>query len=108
MYIYALRKNKPLIISVPTNPSRIVVSDGFHITKPLNVTYGTNRTHYFKIACAVADDQLLVGFVIMILLYAAGATSGIILLQLMSLAPILFFLFLYYINRKEFIRIQPA
>jgi hypothetical protein len=30
------------------------------------------------------------------------------LLQLLSLLPVGYFLFIYYINRKEFIQIRPA
>ena len=84
------------------------MTDGFHITKPLELTYSPRYTHFYKIVCAIEDDQLLVGLIIIILVYAMGATSGMILLQVLSMAPILYFLFLYYINRKEFIQIRPA
>ncbi|HEU4470136.1 MAG TPA: hypothetical protein VFR58_03555 [Flavisolibacter sp.] len=107
-YIYALAKNKPIVIDMPTNPARLVVTDGFHITKPLELAYSPRHTHFYRIACAIEDDQLLVGFLIIILVYAMGATSGMILLQLLSMVPIFYFLFIYYINRKEFIRIHPV
>ena len=107
-YIYALVKNKPIIVSMPTNPSKIVVTDGFHITKPLEVTYSPRHTYYFQIVCGIQNDQLLVGAIIGALVYAMGATSGMVLLQILSAAPIIYFLFLYYINRKEFIRLQTA
>lgn len=108
MFIYPLIRNKPIKITIPTNPSRVVVTDGFHITKPVNVGFTKDHTHYYKVVCAIEDDQLLVGLVIMILLYAMGTTSGMIFLQILSLAPIVYFLFLYYVNRKEFIRILPV
>ena len=108
VYIYSLVKNKPVVIDIPSNPSRVVVTDGYHITKPMEVIYSQKRTYYFKVVCAIEDDQLLVGFIIIVLLYAMGATSGIIFLQLLSLGPLVYFLFLYYINRKEFIQIRPA
>ena len=107
-YIYALVKNKPIIVSMPTNPSKIVVTDGFHITKPLEVTYSPRHTYYFQIVCGIQNDQLLVGAIIGALVYAMGATSGMVLLQILSAAPIIYFLFLYYINRKEFIQIRPV
>jgi hypothetical protein len=108
MFIYPLIRNKPITITIPTNPSRIVVTDGFHITQPVSVGFSQAHTQYYKVACAIEDDQLLVGLIIMVLLYAMGATSGIIFLQVLSLAPIFYFLFLYYINRKQFIRILPV
>ena len=107
-YIYSLVKNKPIIVTIPTSPSRIVVTDGYHITRPFEVTYSQSRTYYFQIVCGIQNDQLLVGAIIGGLVYAMGTTSGMILLQILSVAPILYFLFLYYINRKEFIQIRPV
>ena len=107
-YIYALVKNKPIVVNIPTNPSHIVVTDGFHITKPLELTYSFSKTYYFKVVCGIENDQLLVGTIIGIVIYMMGVTSGILILQLMSIVPIIYFLFLYYIKRKEFIQIRPV
>ena len=107
-YIYALVRNKPVIIDMPTNPTKLVVTDGFHITNPLNVTYSRDHTRYFTIACAIEDAQLIIGFIMTLVLYAMGYTSGIIFLQVLSTVPVIYFLFLYYIKRREFIRIQPV
>jgi hypothetical protein len=101
-------RNKPVVIDMPTNPTRLVVTDGYHITSPMDVTYSRKYTRYFTIVCAIEDAQLIIGFVLTLILYAMGYTSGIILLQLLSIGPVLYFLFLYYIKRKEFIRIQPV
>ena|SRR5437868_9205206 len=106
-YIYALVRNKPVVIDMPTNPSKVVITDGFHITKPITLSYTPNKKHYFTIGCAIEDGQLLFGFAIIIILYAMGATSGIIFLQILSMGPIFYFIFLYYVHRKEFIRIVP-
>jgi hypothetical protein len=95
------------VIEMPTNPTKLVVTDGFHITMPLNVTYSKNYTRYFTIVSLIEDAQLVVGFIITLVLYAMGFTSGIIFLRLLSIAPVLYFLFLYYIKRQNFIRIQP-
>jgi hypothetical protein len=106
--IYPLVRNKPVVIDMPTNPTKLVVTDGFHITIPTNVTYSKNYTRYFTIVCIIEDAQLIIGFILTLILYAMGLTSGIIFLQLLSLAPIFYFLFVYYIKRKDFIRIQPV
>ena len=106
--IYQLVRNKPVVIDMPTNPTKLVVTDGFHITAPLNVTYAKNYTRYFTIVCIVEDAQLIIGFVLTVVLYFMGYTSGILFLRLLCLVPIFYFLFLYYIRRKDFIRIQPV
>ena len=107
-YIYSLVTNKPLVVTIPTNPSKIVVTDGFHITQPLELTYSYTKTYYFKVVCGIENDQLLIGTIIGVVIYMMGVTSGLILLQLMSISPIIYFLFLYYIKRKEFIQIRPV
>ena len=106
--IYSLVKNKPVIIEMPTNPSRLVITDGYHITRPFELSYTPKRINYFQAVCVIEDDQLMVGLVITLLVYFMGATSDSILLQVLSIGPILYFLFLYYIKRKEFIQLRPA
>jgi hypothetical protein len=108
MHLYALIRNKPVVVSVPANPSRIVITDGFHITRPVDIRFSEQRICYLKVGCAIEDDQLLTGFVIMLLLFGMGATSGMLLLQILGLVPVLYILFRFYINRKDFIRIRPA
>jgi hypothetical protein len=107
-HIYSLVKNKPIVVDIPANHSKIVVTDGFHITKPLELTYSIARTYYFKIVCGIENDHLLVGSIIMGLMYMMGVTSGLVFLQLLSSVPVFYFLFLYYVKRREFIQILPA
>jgi len=108
MHIYTLRKGKPIVVTMPTNPAKIVVTDGFHITPPVQISYKPQRKHYFSIACIIENDVLVGGGVFMLILFFMGLSSGLLVLQLLSVAPIAYLLFLYYIKRKEFIRIQPA
>jgi len=108
MQIYSLMQNRPVVVVLQTAPSKLVVTDGFHITPPVQVTYSSKKTHYFTIACIVENDVLVGGGVAMIMLFFMGLSSGFIILQLLSIAPIFYLLFLYYIKRKEFIQIRPA
>lgn len=97
-----------MIISVEKNNPKIVVTDGYHFTKPLELVYHHLHTYYFKIVCAIDDTQLLAGLCVLILFYLMGFATGFFILKLLSLFPILYFLFLYYINRKEFIQITAV
>jgi hypothetical protein len=106
--IYSLVREKPIVVALPSNPSLIVVTDGYHITKPLEVKFSLRKTYYFKVVCGIENDQLLVGVIVAAIVYMMGLTSGILFLQLLSISPILYFLFLYYIKRKEFIQIRPV
>src|SRR6476646_9650945 len=108
MHIYPLKKGKPILVTMPTNPARIVVTDGFHITAPVQIAYTPQRTHYLAIACVVENDVLIGGAVFMTLLFFMWLSSGLVVLWLLSVLPIFCVLFFYYIKRKEFIRIRPV
>lgn len=106
MHIYSLQKGRPIVVTMPTNPARIVVTDGYHITGPVQITYSPQQKHYFTIACVVENDVLVGGGIFMTLLFFMGLSSGLLILQILSMTPILYLLFLYYVKRKEFIQIR--
>jgi hypothetical protein len=106
--IYPVKQGQQLVITVEENNPKIVVTDGYHFTKPLELVYHHLHTYYFKIVCAIDDTQLLAGFGVLSFFYLTGFVTGFLILKLLSLFPILYFLFLYYINRKEFIQIQAV
>ena len=106
--IYPLPSSKPVVVTVKENNPKIVVTDGYHFSKPLEIVYHHLNTYYFKVICAIDDLQLLAGSLLLILFYLLGFLTGFFILKLISFLPILYFLFLYYINRKEFIQITPV
>ncbi|HYM92828.1 MAG TPA: hypothetical protein VET23_01720 [Chitinophagaceae bacterium] len=106
--IYPLINDKPVTIDVQENHPSIVVTDGFHHTKPLELVYHHLNIYYFKVICAISDIQLLAGFMILALFYLLGFYTGFFFLKAISFFPIIYILFLYYINRKEFIQITPV
>jgi len=106
--IYPIKQDQQLVISVDRNNPKIIVTDGYHFTKPLELVYHHLHTYYFKIVCAIDNTQLLAGCGVLVLFYLMGFATGIFILKLISLFPILYFLFLYYINRKEFIQLQAV
>jgi hypothetical protein len=108
MHIYTLQKGKPLVITVSTSPAKIVVTNGFHITKTVMISYTPQRTRFFTVVSVVENDVLVGCSVVVLLLFFMGLSSGILVLWMLSIAPILRLLFLYYVKRKEFIRIKPA
>lgn len=106
--IYPVKQGQRVIIPLESNNPKVVVTDGYHFTKPLELVYHHLHTYYFKIVCAIDDTQLLAGCCVLVLFYLMGFVTGIFFLKLVSLFPVLYFLFLYYINRKEFIQIQAV
>ena len=106
--IYFLQKNKPILISVAANHSKIVATDGFHITKPLELSYNRPATYHLRIVCAIDDNLMYTGILLTLMFAIVGLVSQISILQLLSFVPVFYFLFFYYVKRKEFIQIQSV
>jgi hypothetical protein len=108
MAIYCLEKKMPVIIPVGQHRPLLVATDGYHHTSPYVLKNLKQQTYYFKVGCVIEDDQLIAGALVLALLYGIGLTADNGLMKALSFLPILYFLFLYYINRKQFLRFQPA
>lgn len=104
--IYQLDKERSVVISLETNHPQLVVTDGFHYTRSLEVACNQLTTYYLKVVCAIDDNLIAVGLLLLGLFYVVGLVSGIVLLQILSFLPIVYFLYYYYINRKEFIKVK--
>lgn len=106
--IFPLPIGERVIIPIQNNNPKIVLTDGYHYTKPLELVYHHYKVYHFKVVCVVDDFQLVAGFAIMIIFYILGLLTGFIFIQFLSLAPILYFLFFYYVNRNDFLQVRPS
>lgn len=104
--IYPLLNDKPVLIEADNDLIKIVVSDGFHFTKPIELKYSQPSYYHFKIVSPVNDLQLLGGAFVMFFFYLLGFITGILLMKLLSFAPIILLLIIYYLNRKSFIQVR--
>ena len=104
--IYPLPNEDPVIIEVFDNHPKIVVTDGFHFTKPIDLTYKQPSYYHFKVVCSIDDLQLLGNVFVLIVFYLLGFFTGSFVLKLLSFLPIFYLLFAYYIDRKSFIQLR--
>lgn len=104
--IYPLNNTEPVIIEIKDNHPRIVITDGYHFTKPIDLTYKQPSYYHFKVVCAIDDFQLIGTFFILALFYLLGFLTGIFILKLLSFLPIFYLLFAYYLDRNSFIQIR--
>lgn len=108
MTIYPIERGKPILVSFKAARPRVVVTDGYHYTKPLELVLQNLHIHYYKVVCTIEDDQLVFGFILLVLFYTAGLTSDLLLLKLMSFIPLIYFLIVYYRHRNSFLQLRPA
>jgi hypothetical protein len=106
--IYSLQNSKPVVIPVSENNPKIVITDGYHITKPLKLVYKDLHTYCFKVSCAINDIQLLIGFFLLAGMYLGGIYTGMLILKVFSFFPLIYLLTFYYLNRKDFIKLVPV
>jgi hypothetical protein len=104
--IYPLTNEDPVIIEVYDKHPRIVVTDGFHFTRPIDLNYKQPSYYHFKVVCSIDDMQLLGSFIVLIVFYLLGFFTDNLILKLLSFLPIFYLLFAYYIDRKSFIQIK--
>ena len=104
--IYPLTGDKPVIIEVKDKHPRIVVTDGFHFTKPIELDYKVPSYYHFKVVCSIDDIQLMGNVFGLVLFYLVGFYTGNLVLKLLSFLPILILLFAYYIDRKAFLQVK--
>ena len=96
----------PVIIEVQDNHPKVVVTDGFHFTKPIDLDYKQPSYYHFKVVCSIDDLQLLGNVFVLIVFYLLGFYTGSFALKVLSFLPIFYLLFAYYIDRKSFLQIK--
>lgn len=106
--IYPLLNSKPVVIPISENNPKVVVTDGYHITKPLKLVYKELPVYCFKVSCAISDLQLYIGFGVLAALYLAGMLTALLPLKIFSFFPLIYLLAFYYLNRKDFLKLVPV
>ncbi len=104
--IYPLRREEPVVITLPQRPTSLVVTDGFHISPPMQVDCFPRQACYLHVVCAIDDGLVYVGILLLAICILVGIISDILLLKFLSFLPLVYFLFHYYINRKAFLQIR--
>lgn len=106
--IYPLTAKEPVLIPLYSDSPRIVLTDGYHISKPLQLTYKRPGYFNFEVVCAIDDLQLWAGFLVMAVLYLLGFLTGFFFLKILSFAPLVVLLFYYYGRRRSFLQLRRA
>ena len=105
--IYNIEEGKETIITFQKNNANLVVTDGYHISKPLELVYHHIHTYYFHVDCAISNIQLFYGGFLLAVCVVIALLTGSLLFHVLSFFPILFLLYTYYINRSDFIQLHP-
>lgn len=106
--IYPLLTMEPVIIPVKEDHLSIVITDGFHFTRPLNLTYDQPGYFNFEVDCIVDDQQLLGGSLLLVICYLLAIFTGFLVFKLLSFTPILYFLFFLLHQAKKISAVEAS
>ncbi len=107
--IYTLASTKPVVITTQHNDITVVLTDGFHHSKPKKIFFREEvNTCCFKVSCAINDYYLLTCFLLLSAMYLGGIYWNINPLKILSFIPLLILVMIYYFNRKNFISLVPV
>lgn len=104
--IYELKEKQPLVITGKPPFTRMVVTNGFHSSRPVKINYREGYRLY-EVESAVDNVQLLTGLFMSMLFFFIYIFSGLRFFMLFANIPILIMLYLIYMKRHDFIRIYP-
>ncbi len=106
--IYPLLSSKPILIFSEKNHLTIVVTDGFHFTKSVKLEYEQPGYYNLEVTCVLDDLHLMGGLFLLVVLFLLGFFTGFLIFRVLSFIPIAWFLFYYYINRNNFLKLQKG
>ena len=82
--IYPLLTTQPVIIPVEKDQLSIVITDGFHFTRPLRLTYDQPGYFNFEVTCIVEDLQLPGGSLLLVICFLLALFTGFLVLKILS------------------------
>ena len=82
-----------------------MITDGFHCTRTFALNGQTGNNSFLTVVCILDNDRLLAGLILTLVLFLAGLTSGILFIRALSFVPTLYFLYSFYFNRQDFIKV---
>lgn len=101
--IYPLKEKQPVAISVSSNPVKIMVTNGFHYSKPVLLNTYQQDKYALQADCLLDDLRLGYGFFLMFLLFGMYWITSMRIFQIAANLPILYMLYLVYFRKKDFL-----
>jgi hypothetical protein len=104
--IYYFEKGKPALLQLYHPNCSIIITDGFHYSKPFHINF-QNKDHYRLRISSILDNGRL-SFIIMLtaILFLLAFLNELSWIKFLSFIPVIVFLYFYYINRKNFFLLE--
>jgi hypothetical protein len=105
--IYPMGNREELVIHVDHNNPVLVVTDGYHISRPLELVYHHLNTYYFRVECGMDDGQLIIAAIIAGFFTMMGLVTHLVIYPIIAMLPVIYTMVQYYIRKKDFLNLRP-
>ena len=106
--IFEIPAATPIIIPCRNPVTSVIISNGFHFSRELEVTRVPYTTFFYQVDCRIDDIQLYYLAFLCFLFFGVFILTDMRIFMLLANIPILYLMFVLYIQRKNFIVITAV
>ncbi|HTB51757.1 MAG TPA: hypothetical protein VK718_03200 [Ferruginibacter sp.] len=104
--LYELKEQKPLLISANKLPVKIIVKNGFHLSKPYYINQPLRENYFIDIGCEADNERLWGSILTSTLLFVVFIATHLQLFMVMANLPLFYIMYKFFFKSKEFITVE--
>jgi len=104
--LYELKEQSPLIIPADKLPVKIIVKNGFHLSKSFIITQPLKENFFIDIGCEADNERLWGSILTSFLLFVVFNATKLQVFLIMANLPLLYLVYKFFLRPKEFITIE--
>ena len=106
--IYELNEATPLVIPCNDRITTVVIGNGFHFSRTLEVNKQFQGTFFYQVDCIIDDVNLVYLTCLTIILFGMFLLTHMRGFMLVANFPVIYMLYVFYFQRKGFILITAV
>ena len=104
--LYELKEQSPLIIPADKLPIKIIVKNGFHLSKPYIITQPLTENYFIDIGCEADNERLWGSILTSTLLFVVFNATRLQFFLVIANLPLLYLVYKFFLRPKEFITVE--
>jgi hypothetical protein len=104
--LYELKEQRPLIIPADKLPVKIIVKNGFHLSKAFIITKPLTENFFIDIGCEADNERLWGSILTSFLLFVVFNATKLQVFLIMANLPLLYLVYKFFLKPKQFITIE--
>lgn len=105
-HLYQLKEQEPLILDEHELPIKLVAKNGYHFSKPKQITWRKADTILIGIGCQTDNGSLWGGIIFSALFFTIFFVTRFYPLLLFANLPLAYLFYKFFLKPKEFITIE--